>query len=221
MRAFLAIVIAWTILADAGCADEETVYVTLTKRGTPLVRDKDTPSAPILAEASQFVPIEGMTGAWVARHPNESSLIFVVPKKDCHKKIEIPIPGEATGVLLKASLMPNQHVFVEVHVNPSLGIGLDCDLNRRTSTPHFGTAFAIHPNSSKIAVLLDPPHFSASARWSKIIVDGKVVAVIEGSTWSQFRWDTSDDSLEVRLDSPRRVPPTLRVYPNRRPAASE
>lgn len=68
---------------------------------------------------------------------------------------------EAANAILRVTWLRDNRIFVDTHVNPSLGFGVEIDLDSGASNVYAGTTFAWDPDARRVAVLREPPHFGS------------------------------------------------------------
>ncbi len=93
-------------------------------------------------------------------------------------------------------LLGQSRIFVDTHVNPSLGIGIDIDLDTRRTDVFYGTTFTWDRACKRLAYLREPPHFGSPADApSKLMVGHEEICDVPRRLRSELFWNAGGDAL--------------------------
>ena len=96
----------------------------------------------------------------------------------------------------RATWLAPGRVFVEAHVNPSLGVGIALDLDAHRADAFEGILFAWNPKRTRLAYLREPPHFGAPAdAVSALMLGREPVCEVPNCAKAQLLWDSSGLTL--------------------------
>jgi hypothetical protein len=103
---------------------------------------------------------------------------------------------EAANAILRVTWLHSNRVFVDTHVNPSLGFGVEIDLDSNASNIYAGTTFAWDPDARRVAFLCGPPHFGSPADApSKLMVGHEGICDVPRRLRSELFWNARGDAL--------------------------
>jgi hypothetical protein len=93
----------------------------------------------------------------------------------------------------------DRKVFVELHVNPHLAVGVLCDLASETTQAYRGTIFAVDERSTRVAHWMEP-RTSQPGEPGRLLVAGRPLLALLGHDCQGLRWD-SRGAIVVSLES--------------------
>jgi len=103
---------------------------------------------------------------------------------------------ELANALMELTWLSANRLFVDTHVNPSLGIGLEIDLDAEKLTPYYGVDFTWDEDRKRIAYLLPPPHFGTPPGIpSKLMVGHTKICEVPRRIHSELYWHPTDNKL--------------------------
>jgi len=103
---------------------------------------------------------------------------------------------EAANAILRVTWLRGNRVFVDTHVNPSLGFGVEIDLDSGASNVYAGTTFAWDTDARRVAFLCEPPHFgSPPDAPSKLLVGHEEICDVPRRLRSELFWNARGDAL--------------------------
>jgi hypothetical protein len=87
-------------------------------------------------------------------------------------------------------------IFVDTHVNPSLGIGIEIDLDARKTDVFYGVLFTWNGARNRLAYFREPPHFGTPPGIpSKLMVGHTEICEVPRVLHSELYWHPTDDKL--------------------------
>jgi len=103
-----------------------------------------------------------------------------------------------------AQWLDEDRIFVDCHVNPSLGVGLEIDLRSDAAEVYMGALFAWDSKGRKIAFAKDPPHFTPQGLGVTELWLGRVrVTTLPPRSVRRLWWNAAGDVLVAEVSHPK------------------
>ena len=91
-------------------------------------------------------------------------------------------------------------IFVDTHVNPSLGFGIELDLNTQEVDVYAGCVFTWDRDRKRVAYFREPPHFGTPPEIpSKLMVGHTEVCEVPRRLRTKLRWHPAENKLLVLI----------------------
>jgi len=137
---------------------------------------------------------------YLTRTGGESFLSIIICSKDglVSSNHEVLLPEEATSAsLLRARWPDDTTVFSELHINPSLGIGVVFDLSSGAGSCFLGSNFVLGRKTKKLAYLRAPPHFAPRDIPSELWIGHAKICEIPSTVNCKLAWNETGNALQV------------------------
>lgn len=101
-----------------------------------------------------------------------------------------------TNAIDRVTWLGNSRLFVEAHVNPSLGIGIEIDLDTRKMEVYAGSVFTWDRSRCRVAYFCEPPHFGTPPEIpSKLMIGHDEICEVPRRIHSDLYWHPTENKL--------------------------
>ena len=122
--------------------------------------------------------VKDAVGQWQIAHTVDDSNVNVANSVDSIERLD------------------RNRVFVILHVNPSLGVGVEIELQKKWHRVFTGYTFVWNDSRNSVAYLAGPPHFLRSEEmWTELWIDGKCIRRFEASDGIRVVWKNASAVL--------------------------
>lgn len=123
---------------------------------------------------------------------------------------------DATNAIMAVKVLDDDRIFVDLHINPSTGVGVELNTKTRKHEAYVGCGFTYDSARRRLAYFDDGAHFAPrGAAPGQVWVGHKLIKSLPGKVVTGVRWK-SNGQLVVMLEDAKGVagkPKTITLRP--------